>query len=186
MIFRKSLLILGVTLLSYASAAQHIAVADSAAEPIRIKWAELSHPQKAGLASMVLPGAGQIVNRQVWKAPIAWSLMGASGYWWYSSQSTLNRLNQAIDIRFDSDPTTVDEFDGVLNDFQLFNYQSNYQTQRDYSILILLGAYSFQALEAYAAGFLVDFDVTPNLSVQPSPAVTPEGLLGAKLTFTWH
>ena len=181
----SSIIFGGLMFLPFSASGQQVDT-EEIAEPIRIQWSQLSQPQKAGLASLIVPGAGQIVNGQVWKAPIAWSMMGASGYWWYSTQSTLNRLNGAIDVRFDNDPSTVDEFDGILNDFQLFNYQSNYQTQRDYSILILLGTYTFQALEAYAAGFLVDFDVTPNLSVQPSPAITPEGLMGAKLTFSWH
>ena len=65
-------------------------------------------PEKAAVASALIPGAGQILNKQIWKAPIAWGIMAGSGYYLYQNQRSYNRLTTAIDLRLDNDPFTVD------------------------------------------------------------------------------
>lgn len=146
----------------------------------------LSYPQKAAIASCLLPGAGQVMNRQAWKAPLAWGIMAGAGYFVYLNQSTFNRLSLAIDIRYDNDPNTIDEFDGLYTTNQLFSLQNTYRRSRDYAVLGLAGTYLFQVLEAYAAAHLVDFDVSRNLSLKLSPTTLPQPLIGAKMTFSWH
>ncbi len=100
-------------------------------------------------------------------------------------KTTLNRLSTAIDLRYDGDPTTVDEFDGRFTDSQLFTLKNETRRSRDYAVLGVGGAYLFQVLDAYASGFLVEFDVSPTLTGSLSPAVEPLAPLGAKLTFAW-
>lgn len=150
-------------------------------------WAQApdAPAKRAALASAILPGAGQFANHQAWKAPIAWGILAGSGYFLYTNQSTLNRLNTAIDIRFDTDPTTTDEFVGRFTDNQLFTLKNETRRSRDYAILGVGAAYLFQVLDAYASGFLVEFDVSPTLIGSLSPAVEPLAPLGAKLTFAW-
>ncbi len=143
-------------------------------------------PQKAALASALVPGAGQILNRQLWKAPIAWGIMAGSGYYLYLNQNNFRRLSTAIDLRLDNDPATVDEFDGQFTVNQLFSLQNDYRRRRDYAVLGVGAGYLFQVLDAYAAGHLVDFDVTPNLSAQIRPAFGPQTTFGAQLTLAWH
>lgn len=141
--------------------------------------------KRAALASAILPGAGQFINHQAWKAPIAWGIMAGAGYLLYTNQTTLNRLSTAIDLRYDGDPSTVDEFDGRFTDSQLFTLKNETRRSRDYAVLGVGGAYLFQVLDAYASGFLVEFDVSPTLTGSLSPAVEPLAPLGAKLTFAW-
>ena len=150
-------------------------------------WAQASDApaKRAAIASAILPGAGQFVNHQAWKAPIAWGIMAGAGYLLYTNQTTLNRLSTAIDLRYDGDPTTVDEFDGRFTDSQLFTLKNETRRSRDYAVLGVGGAYLFQVLDAYASGFLVEFDVSPTLTGSLSPAVEPLAPLGAKLTLTW-
>ena len=140
---------------------------------------------RAATASALLPGAGQFINHQAWKAPIAWGIMAGAGYLLYTNQYTLDRLNTAIDIRYDGDPNTVDEFEGRFSDAQLFTLKNETRRSRDYAVLGVGGAYLFQILDAYASGFLVDFDVSPTLTGKVSPAVEPMAPLGAKLTLSW-
>jgi hypothetical protein len=143
-------------------------------------------PEKAALASALVPGAGQILNRQIWKAPIAWGIMAGSGYYLYINQKSFNRLSTAIDLRLDSDPLTVDEFDGQFSTNQLFSLQNDYRRRRDYAVLGVGAGYLFQVLDAYAAGHLVDFDVSPNLNAQVRPSFGPQTTFGAQLTLAWH
>jgi len=92
-------------------------------------------PQKAAFASALLPGAGQIANKQLWKAPIAWGIMAGSGYYFYQNYASFRRLSNAIDYRLDGDPLTVDEFDGQFTVNQLFSLQNDYRRRRDYAFL---------------------------------------------------
>jgi hypothetical protein len=135
----------------------------------------MSHPKRAAIASLLLPGSGQVMNRQAWKAPLAWGMMAGAGYFVYTNQSSFNRLS-----------VTIDEFDGLYTTNQLFSLQNDYRRSRDYAVLGLAGTYLFQVLEAYAAAHLVDFDVSRNLSLRLSPATLPQSLIGAKMTLSWH
>ncbi|MCO4749808.1 MAG: DUF5683 domain-containing protein [Schleiferiaceae bacterium] len=146
----------------------------------------LSYPQRAAIASSLLPGSGQVMNHQAWKAPLAWGIMAGAGYFVYINQSSFDRLSLAIDFRYDNDPSTIDEFDGLYTTNQLFSLQNDYRRSRDYAVLGLAGTYLFQVLEAYAAAHLVDFDVSRNLSLRLSPATLPQSLIGAKMTLSWH
>ena len=143
-------------------------------------------PQKAALASALLPGAGQIANKQLWKAPIAWGIIAGSGYYFYQNYASFRRLSNAIDYRLDGDPLTVDEFDGQFTVNQLFSLQNDYRRRRDYAFLGVGAGYLFQVLDAYAAGHLVDFDVSPNLSARFRPAFGPQTTFGAQLTLAWY
>ena len=158
-----------------------MAQSDSARTP-RV-WGQ---PEKSAIASAVLPGAGQILNKQIWKAPIALGIMAGSGYYLYLNQQSFNRLSRAIDLRLDNDPLTLDEFDGQFSTNQLFSLQNDYRRRRDYAVLGVGAGYLFQVLDAYAAGHLVDFDVSPNLSARFRPALGPQTTFGAQLTLAWH
>ena len=158
-----------------------MAQSDSARTP-RV-WGQ---PEKSAIASAVLPGAGQILNKQIWKAPIALGIMAGSGYYLYLNQQSFNRLSRAIDLRLDNDPLTLDEFDGQFSTNQLFSLQNDYRRRRDYAVLGVGAGYLFQVLDAYAAGHLVDFDVSPNLSARFRPAFGPQTTFGAQLTLAWH
>jgi hypothetical protein len=146
----------------------------------------LGQPEKAAIASALVPGAGQILNKQIWKAPIAWGIMAGSGYYLYQNQNNYTRLTTAIDLRLDNDPNTLDEFDGQFSTNQLFSLQNDYRRRRDYAVLGVGAGYLFQILDAYAAGHLVDFDVSPNLSARLRPALGPQTTFGAQLTLAWH
>ena len=158
-----------------------MAQSDSARTP-RV-WGQ---PEKSAIASALIPGAGQILNKQIWKAPIALGIMAGSGYYLYLNQQSFNRLSRAIDLRLDNDPLTLDEFDGQFSTNQLFSLQNDYRRRRDYAVLGVGAAYLFQVLDAYAAGHLVDFDVSPNLSARFRPAFGPQTTFGAQLTLAWH
>ena len=158
-----------------------MAQSDSARTP-RV-WGQ---PEKSAIASALIPGAGQILNKQIWKAPIALGIMAGSGYYLYLNQQSFNRLSRAIDLRLDNDPLTLDEFDGQFSTNQLFSLQNDYRRRRDYAVLGVGAGYLFQILDAYAAGHLVDFDVSPNLSARFRPALGPQTTFGAQLTLAWH
>ena len=58
-----------------------------------------SQPQKALLASAVIPGLGQILNKQIWKSPIALGAIGGVGFVFWQNQMNVSKLKNAINIR---------------------------------------------------------------------------------------
>jgi hypothetical protein len=145
-----------------------------------------SQPKKAFTASFLLPGLGQALNKQAWKSPIALGAIGGSGYLLWQNQNYVSRLKEAIKIRFNPQTGEVDEFNGVYSDSQLFSLENEYTRLRDYSFLAVIGIHLLQCLDAYAAGFLVDFDVSDELNISASYSTLPEAPIGAKISLSWH
>ena len=144
-----------------------------------------SQPQKAFTASLLLPGLGQALNKQAWKSPIAFGAICGSGYVLWQNQNYVSRLKDAIEIRFEV-PGETDEFSGVFSDSQLFSLENEYTRLRDYSFLALIGIHLLQCIDAYAAGFLVDFDVSDDLNLSASYSSIPEAPIGAKISLSWR
>ena len=144
-----------------------------------------SQPQKAFISSMVIPGLGQILNKQIWKSPIALGAIGGVGFVFWQNQKNVSKLKNAIDLRFDGPPGSVDEFAGIYSDSQLFSLENEYTRLRDYSFLGLIGIHMLQCIDAYAAGFLVDFDISPDLNMATSYYPIPNAPLGAKIILSW-
>ena len=135
-------------------------------------------PQTATLLSAAIPGAGQIYNREYWKAPLAWALMRGTGYYYWLQQKQTNHLNAALDARLDNDPTTVDPYANVYTPTQLLSLKNTARRSRDYAFLGMMAAWGFQVLDAHVGGHLYAFDVGRNLSLDAkiAPATTGLGL----------
>ncbi len=123
------------------------------------------------VAAAVVPGAGQLVNRKYWKAPIVWA-----GVWWTVSSIQFNArefqvFRDALVAETDGDEGTVNAtgFSAAeLNDRALF-----YRRQRDVSFLALLAVHGLSVLDANVDAHLMEFDVSENLKaglhVEPMP-----------------
>lgn len=135
-------------------------------------------PQTATLLSAAVPGAGQIYNREYWKAPLAWALMGGTGYYFLLQQRQTNHFNMALDARLDNDPTTVDPYVNVYTPTQLLSLKNSARRSRDYAFLGVVAAWGFQVLDAHVGGHLYGFDVGRNLTLETkiTPATTGIGL----------
>ena len=140
---------------------------------------------EAFTASLLLPGLGQALNKQAWKSPIALGAICGSGYLLWQNQNYVSRLKDAIEIRFEV-PGETDEFSGIFSDSQLFSLENEYTRLRDYSFLALIGIHLLQCIDAYAAGFLVDFDVSDDLNLSASYSSIPEAPIGAKISLSWR
>ena len=135
-------------------------------------------PQTATLLSAAVPGAGQIYNREYWKAPLAWGLMGGTGYYFWLQQRQTIHFNNALNARLDNDPTTLDPYVNVYTPTQLLSLKNSARRSRDYAFLGLVGAWGFQILDAHVGGHLYGFDVGRNLTLETKiiPATTGVGM----------
>jgi hypothetical protein len=116
------------------------------------------------LASMILPGTGQIYNGSYWKAPIVW---GVGYYFW----TVYNQENKLFRQHRDLYAASIDSVNtsGNLNEKSLRDF---YRGQRDLFGWYLAIAYLINLLDAYVDASLYNFEVSPALQ----PAADFRGL----------
>jgi hypothetical protein len=149
-------------------------------------------PAKVWVKSAVLPGWGQVVNKQAWKVPVIYGVLG--GITWFAFDQHQSYLDyraayyNSIPGREDMlyGPTRPD-LDGLPPE-QLRFSRNSYRNRRDLSIIVFVAAWGLNAIDAYVFAHLRDFDTGPDLSIAPSvhyhPAMAePVPVADIKLTF---
>lgn len=116
-------------------------------------------PKKSGtvamLASVVLPGAGQIYNESYWKAPVVWGF-GAYFYSVYRDQNTqYQHYRQAYAASVDSTH--------IEGDAQLKTLREFYFSQRNTFGWYMAITYLITLVDAYVDASLFNFEVSPDL-----------------------
>ena len=141
--------------------------------------------QKALWLSVIIPGAGQIYNRQYWKLPIIYGGLMGCAYAISWNGRLYNDYKQAyIDILLASDYTdpnasfvkilpdgyTIASLGGVSNyTSMLNNYQNTYRRNRDLSIIAAVAVYALSLIDAYVDAQLYNFDISPDLTLDIKP-----------------
>ena len=153
---------------SYAQKAGEVKIKDTIAPSID-EFNMLS-PAKAAFYSAVLPGLGQAYNKKYWKIPIVYGALGSGIYFYQSNNTNFNRARTAFKLRINEKP---DEFDGLngnifLSKDALISAQKSYKKDRDLSLLVTIGLYVLQIVEASVNAHLLQHNVDSNLSVSPS------------------
>jgi hypothetical protein len=135
-------------------------------------------PSKAAFYSAILPGLGQIYNKRYWKVPIVYGAMGTGIYAYLYNDDLYDRFRSAFKRRRAG--FTDDEFYDVngsgvvpgnpdLSDQALQDAQERYQRDRDLALLITIGLYAFNIIDANVDAHLKQFNVDDDLSLDIKP-----------------
>lgn len=130
-------------------------------------------PRKATLLSTFLPGAGQFYNKKYWKMPIIYAGMGALIYSIDYYQGEASLYEKAYNYSIDNDTNT--KASTLRNGFANLSAQAFKQERdqmrnnRDFSILLLVGVYALQIIDANVDAHLKEFDVGDDLSMRIQP-----------------
>lgn len=120
-------------------------------------------PGRAALYSLVLPGAGQLYNRKYWKVPLAWAIDGGLIYNVYYQTSQYNYYNSLYLQELNSGGSNV------------LRYRANrdtYRKAKEFSWLYLVAGHILTTLDAYVDRHLMEFDISPDLSLVQIPGQT--------------
>lgn len=143
-------------------------------------------PTRAVWLSALCPGLGQIYNRRFWKLPIVIGAYMALGYGTSWNNMMLGDYTKAYNDLTDSDPTTksyMDFFPPTINESDLDHkwLESTFKARKDYCrrnrdlcIIAMVGVYLVAMVDAYVDASLAHFDISPDLSLDWSPAIIPE------------
>lgn len=136
------------------------------AAPKKIKFEPV--PKRAGLYAAIIPGLGQVYNRQYWKLPIVYAALGAGGYFIYFNLDKYRTYRKAYVNRL-QDPTKEDEFSERYSTDNLKQLQEGYRQNTDIAVLITAVGYSLQIMDAIVSAHLKNFDVSRDISMQFKP-----------------
>ncbi|WP_179351949.1 DUF5683 domain-containing protein [Winogradskyella vidalii] len=122
-------------------------------------------PSKAAFYSAVLPGLGQAYNKRYWKIPIVWGAIGTGVYFYVRNNKQYNRYRDAYKSRLAG--FKDDEFYGLISDDGLVRAQQQFNRNKEMSLLITLGLYALNIIDANVDAHLLQFNVDENLSLSP-------------------
>ncbi|THD66851.1 hypothetical protein E7Z59_12410 [Robertkochia marina] len=133
-------------------------------------------PAKAAFYSAILPGLGQIYNRSYWKVPLVYGAIGTGMYFYINNTNEYNRYRDAYKSRlagFQNDEFYDINNSGIIpgspdvSDEALRNAQEFYQRNRDLSLLITVGLYALNIIDANVEAHLKQYNVNEDLSFKP-------------------
>ena len=127
-------------------------------------------PARAAFYSAVLPGLGQAYNDKYWKIPIVYAAFGVGIYFYVSNTKQYNRYRNVYKNRLAG--RTDDEFydengNVLLSTPGLIDAQRFYQRNQEISLLVLVGMYALNIIDANVDAHLQQFNVNEDLSLKP-------------------
>lgn len=127
-------------------------------------------PARAAFYSAVLPGLGQAYNGKYWKIPIAYAGLGVGIYFYLNNDKEYNRYRSIYKRRiagFRDDEFIVDGQERVTDE-GLIRAQRFYQRNKELSLLITVGIYALNIIDANVDAHLQQFNVSEDLSLKPA------------------
>ena len=127
-------------------------------------------PAKSAFYSAVLPGLGQAYNRKYWKIPIVYGAIGTALYFYFDNDKIYDRYRYAYKRRLAG--FTDDEFYGpnevpFISQDALIRAQRALKRNKEVSMLITVGMYVLNIIDANVDAHLLQYNIDDNLSFQP-------------------
>ncbi|MFH4963983.1 DUF5683 domain-containing protein [Gaetbulibacter sp. M235] len=122
-------------------------------------------PAKAAFYSAVLPGLGQAYNKKYWKIPIVYGALGTGIYFYTTNNKEYKRYRDAYKSRlagFDDD----EFYDRITLD-GLQRAQKFYRKNKEVSLLVTIGIYALNIIDANVDAHLLQYNVNENLTLFP-------------------
>ncbi len=132
----------------------------SIAQPLRN-----SNPKKVTIASALLPGLGQVLNKKAWKTVVVYSGLGGFAYSFAYNKKQMNSYQQALSYRLDDDPNTIDYKYSELSNNAVLAQRDRYRRYKDIASLGFVGFYLLQIVDANVDAHLNEFKVNKDLSL---------------------
>lgn len=141
------------------------------------------NPKRAGLYSAILPGLGQVYNRQYWKVPVIYAGLAVAGYYFVDNLNNYQNYRKAYIGRINN-PYPTDKYVDIYSQDQLQQLQNDYNKFLNLTVLFTGIGYTLQVLEAITGAHLKNFDISRDISLNVQPVAYPKALgIGFAMTF---
>ena len=125
------------------------------------------HPGTATLYSLLVPGLGQIYNREYWKLPVYLGAIGFAVHYYADCNKNFQRFRSIYLQATDPDV----EYTGPITADQALYYRNVYRRYRDYSVLAIAVLYLLQVIDANVFSYMHNFEVDDDLALKVAPTV---------------
>ncbi|WP_397363222.1 DUF5683 domain-containing protein [Olleya sp. R77988] len=150
----------------------------------QIKAYDPLSPSRAAFYSAILPGLGQAYNRKYWKIPIVYAALGTGIYFYVDNNKQYNRVRDAYKRRLAG--FEDDEFQNRLTDDGLISAQESLRRNKELSLLITIGIYALNIIDANVDAHLLQYNINDDLSLKPHYKIEEfdnQGRVGLTLNF---
>jgi hypothetical protein len=123
-------------------------------------------PARAAFYSAIVPGLGQVYNKKYWKVPLVYGGLGLTVYYYSFNNKEYHNYRDAY-----KDLLAGRQITGKLAGLdadRLLRGQRFHQRNRDLSMLLTVGVYLLNIIDANVDAHLMQFNVNDNLSLRPS------------------
>lgn len=131
-------------------------------------------PKEVMMKSLLVPGWGQIQNRQAWKVPIIYGALAGGGVYLSDLTKRYHDYRAAVynisrgsesDFRYGDTPSYIPE---NANLTELQRLRDSYRNKRDFAFILIGILYGLNVLDAYVYAHMSSFDVSDDLSASVS------------------
>lgn len=133
-------------------------------------------PAKAAFYSAILPGLGQAYNKKYWKIPLVYAALGTGIYIYLDNDKEYKRYRDAYKSRLAG--FNDDEFWGTdindnplstpnISNDALIRAQRTLSRNREISLLITIGIYALNIIDANVDAHLLQYNIDENLALKP-------------------
>jgi hypothetical protein len=135
-------------------------------------------PKKTALFSAIVPGLGQYYNKQYWKIPVIYALVGAAVYFVNDNLKNYNAFRKEYAGRINNDPDFVSQFPQYQDIGTIQSAQDYYRRNLDLTVLLTGVGYTLQVIDAVVFAHLKGFDISEDISLNARPVLMPNGGVG--------
>lgn len=160
---------------------------DTVPPPLLEPTSDWPNPKKAVLWGIV-PGGGQVYNRDWWKLPIVYGGLGVLTWVFIDNRAEYRRLRDNYALQVDGDPNTNPSESpyNMIDQVSMRQYRDQWRRYSELSGLFLGLGYLFSIGEGFVDAHLGTFDVGDDLSFRPRllPAVNGTPALGIGVRYS--
>lgn len=134
------------------------------------------HSASKALRLSIIPGGGQIYNKQAWKVPVIYGMLGGLGYLVYTNYKDCKMFKDEYLHRVNNnDEALLEDYTSYPKE-NIYNLYQTYNQRFQLMIVISVVVYGLNLLDAYVYGHLFDFQIDDNISMTMSPSLlsTPD------------
>jgi len=122
-------------------------------------------PSRAAFYSAVLPGLGQAYNKKYWKIPIVIGAITGGIMVYDFNNKEYKRFRNAYKSRLAGFET--DEFQDLVTTDGLLEAQRRLRQRKELSLLVTVGIYALNIIDANVDAHLAQYNIDDNLSLRP-------------------
>lgn len=135
------------------------------------------HSPEVALRWSILPGGGQVYNKQAWKVPIIYGAFAGMGYLIHTNYSYMKMFKDEYLYRVNHNGATNLSGYEQYSSENIYSLYNSYNRDFQLMIIITVGIYALNLIDAYVFGHLFDFQIDDDISLGPGIVPTPTGLV---------